>query len=151
MCITPTWHKDVSRSLLTGLHPTPAVCGECPDKALEFIRTYETDGFDRGYYAGPFGYIGRDSADIAVAIRSALVTNYDNGTSNIESSLQQPEPKRQASNRRDNDLWEAKVSVFGGAGIVDGSTVQGEWTEISQKMGVISSLWDDNNFNSTRF
>ena len=31
--------------------------------------------FDRGYYAGPFGYMGRDSADILVAIRSALMTN----------------------------------------------------------------------------
>ena len=68
---------DVSRSLLKGLHPTPAVCGDPPGMAMEFIRNHETYGFDRGYYAGPFGYIGKDSADIVVAIRSALVTNYN--------------------------------------------------------------------------
>ena len=112
--------------------------------ALEFIRKYKI-GFDRGYYAGPFGYIGRDSADIVVAIRSALVTNYDDtSTTNNSgsSSLQQFEfdPNSQ-SNRIDGDLPEAKVSVFGGAGIVDGSTVQEEWTEISHKMGVLSSMF----------
>ncbi|EED90673.1 salicylate biosynthesis isochorismate synthase-like protein, partial [Thalassiosira pseudonana CCMP1335] len=66
---------DVSRSLLKGLHPTPAVCGDGPSPALDFIRTFETTAsFDRGFYAGPFGYIGHDSADIVVAIRSALLT-----------------------------------------------------------------------------
>lgn len=121
---------DVSRSLLKGLHPTPAVCGDSPQAALDFIRTFETDvSFDRGLYAGPFGYLGNDSADIVVAIRSALVTNYREGKmSQIGSD----------STRK---LPESKVSVFGGAGIVDGSTVQGEWTEISHKMGVLSSLF----------
>ncbi|KAL7542853.1 hypothetical protein ACHAXR_012145 [Thalassiosira sp. AJA248-18] len=127
---------DVSRSLLRGLHPTPAVCGDSPATALEFIRKYEAFGFDRGYYAGPFGYIGKDSADIVVAIRSALVTNYHNAG----SSLRQLEQNSQI-NRMSTDLSESKVSVFGGAGIVDGSTVQGEWIETSHKMGVMSSLF----------
>mmetsp|Transcript_21973 Transcript_21973/g.47724 ORF Transcript_21973/g.47724 Transcript_21973/m.47724 type:complete len:2506 (-) Transcript_21973:87-7604(-) len=131
---------DVSRSLLRGLHPTPAVCGDSPATALEFIREYETLGFDRGYYAGPFGYIGHDSADVVVAIRSALVTNYHSGSNNAGSSLQQFEPNCQG-NEIDSELTESKVSVFGGAGIVDGSTVQGEWTETSHKMGVFSSLF----------
>ena len=98
---------DVSRSLLKGLHPTPAVCGDSPGAALEFIRKYETDGFDRGYYAGPFGYIGRDSADIVVAIRSALVTNYD-GCSNY------------AGLQHNSQRNKSKISIFGGAGIADG-------------------------------
>eukprot|EP00984_Skeletonema_dohrnii_P011245 scaffold4470_cov99-Skeletonema_dohrnii-CCMP3373.AAC.6 len=121
---------DVSRSLLKGLHPTPAVCGDSPAAALDFIRSFETDiSFDRGLYAGPFGYLGNDSADIVVAIRSALVTNYQEGRiSQIDSSSPRIRP-------------ESKVSVFGGAGIVDGSTVQGEWTETSHKMGVLSSLF----------
>ena len=126
---------DVSRSLLKGLHPTPAVCGDSPGAALEFIRKYETDGFDRGYYAGPFGYIGHDSADIVVAIRSALVTNYD-GCSNY-SRLQHNSQR----NKIENVPSESKISIFGGAGIVDGSTVQGEWTEISHKVGVLASLF----------
>ena len=137
--------KDVSRSLLKGLHPTPAVCGDSPTKALEFIRKYETlGGFDRGYYAGPFGYIGNDSADIVVAIRSALVTNYDHGagmnSNNVGQSLLQQQQQLDDLDGRD-DNPQSKISVFGGAGIVDGSSVQGEWTETSHKMGVLSSLF----------
>ena len=62
---------EVVRALLENLHPTPAVCGFPKDPALEIIRKYET--YDRGYYAGPFGYIGSDSADVVVAIRSSLL------------------------------------------------------------------------------
>ncbi len=123
---------DISRSLLRGLHPTPAVCGDSPKLALEFIRKYESFGFDRGYYAGPFGYIGHDSADIVVAIRSALVTNFccDVGS----------QPKSR-NNEMENNAPVSKVSTFGGAGIVEGSIVQGEWTEISHKIDVIASLF----------
>ncbi|KAL3810825.1 hypothetical protein ACHAXA_007515, partial [Cyclostephanos tholiformis] len=126
---------DVSRSLLKGLHPTPAVCGDSPCIALEFIRKYETVGFDRGYYAGPFGYIGHDSADIVVAIRSALVTNYDYYSNDAEL--------RHNSQKNENDDVppESKISIFAGAGIVEGSTVQEEWTEISHKVGVLASLF----------
>jgi len=53
------------------LHPTPAV-GGCPtDKAV--VRIRELEGFDRGWYAAPFGSIGGDMVELAVAIRSALV------------------------------------------------------------------------------
>ena len=57
--------------LLKGLHPTPAVAG-CPtDWALKKIQ--ELEGFDRGWYAGPIGYIGHDQTEFAVAIRSGLI------------------------------------------------------------------------------
>ena len=57
--------------VLQALHPTPAVCG-CPrDEALEEIRALEP--FDRGWYAGPVGWIGADEAEFAVGIRSGLV------------------------------------------------------------------------------
>jgi menaquinone-specific isochorismate synthase len=53
------------------LHPTPAV-GGCPTEvAIDRIREWE--GFDRGWYAAPFGVIGRDVVELAVAIRSARV------------------------------------------------------------------------------
>ena len=124
--------SDVSRSLLSSLHPTPAVCGDSPDASLDFIRTFETlASYDRGYFAGPFGYIGHDSTDIIVAIRSGLVTNY-HPRSNLllsnDESLKDTTAK-------------SKISVFAGAGIVEGSTVQGEWTETSHKLGVMSSLF----------
>lgn len=56
--------------ILPALHPTPAVCGLDIEWARDFIRTHE--GFDRGFYAGPIGYITKDHAEFAVAIRSAL-------------------------------------------------------------------------------
>lgn len=57
--------------LLKTLHPTPAVGGYPTDCAVRVIE--EGEPFDRGWYAGPMGWIGRDSAEFAVAIRSGLV------------------------------------------------------------------------------
>jgi menaquinone-specific isochorismate synthase len=57
--------------LLEALHPTPAVAGDPPTRAVERIRTLEP--FDRGWYAGPVGYVGAEDSEFAVAIRSALV------------------------------------------------------------------------------
>ncbi|WP_051141320.1 isochorismate synthase [Salisaeta longa] len=56
---------------LRALHPTPAVGGVPTGEALDFIRTAEP--FDRGWYAGPVGWMGPDAAEFAVAIRSGLV------------------------------------------------------------------------------
>jgi len=57
--------------LLEGLHPTPAVGGVPTDAALTAIR--EQEPFDRGWYAGPVGWVGPDAADFAVGIRSGLL------------------------------------------------------------------------------
>ncbi|HOD66255.1 MAG TPA: isochorismate synthase [candidate division Zixibacteria bacterium] len=56
--------------ILARLHPTPAVGGAPTATARQRIR--ELEAFDRGWYAGPVGWIGADSAEFAVAIRSAL-------------------------------------------------------------------------------
>ena len=98
-----TAHDKVSDDrIIARLHPTPAVAG-CPkEEALRAIKKIEP--FDRGWYAGPVGYVGYDAAEFAVAIRCALV-NHD------------------------------KLSLYAGAGIVEGSTAQGEWNEIETKIG----------------
>jgi menaquinone-specific isochorismate synthase len=57
--------------VLRALHPTPAVGGHPKDGGLKEIRGVET--FDRGWYAGPVGWIGADGAEFAVGIRSGLV------------------------------------------------------------------------------
>ncbi len=59
------------RQLLTLLHPTPAVGGLPKPGALRHIERLEP--FDRGWYAGPVGWIGADAAEFAVGIRSGLV------------------------------------------------------------------------------
>jgi menaquinone-specific isochorismate synthase len=60
-----------SWALLRHLHPTPAVGGYPAKAAIEAIR--EAEHFDRGWYAGPVGWVGRDSAEFAVALRCGLV------------------------------------------------------------------------------
>jgi menaquinone-specific isochorismate synthase len=62
---------ETDADLLRSLHPTPAVGGSPRDEALRWID--EAEPFDRGWYAGPVGWVGADSAEFAVGIRSALV------------------------------------------------------------------------------
>ncbi|UCG61594.1 MAG: bifunctional demethylmenaquinone methyltransferase/2-methoxy-6-polyprenyl-1,4-benzoquinol methylase UbiE [Candidatus Zixiibacteriota bacterium] len=58
-------------SLLASLHPTAAVGGYPRDNVMAEIGKLE--GFDRGWYSGPVGWIGRGESEFAVAIRSALL------------------------------------------------------------------------------
>jgi menaquinone-specific isochorismate synthase len=87
--------------VIGALHPTPAVGGYPKKEALEGIRALEP--FDRGWYAGPVGWVGAEGAEFAVGIRSGLV-------------------------RGDT------LALYSGAGIVAGSTPEGEWAEVEQKI-----------------
>jgi len=59
-------------SLLSRIHPTPAVGGYPTQPALRFIAEHEAD--ERGWYAGPIGWIdAHDNADFAVALRSGVI------------------------------------------------------------------------------
>ncbi len=58
-------------NILSTLHPTPATCGYPQKKALDFIQEYES--FERGYYAGPIGWLSSEKAEVAVGIRCALI------------------------------------------------------------------------------
>ena len=53
------------------LHPTPAVGGVPAGAALRFLGEHE--GLDRGLYAGVVGWVGEGRAELAVALRSALI------------------------------------------------------------------------------
>lgn len=88
--------------LLRRLHPTPAVGGSPRQAAMGWVDRLE--GFDRGWYTGPAGWIGADSCEFAVAIRCGLVFN--------------------------NRLF-----LYAGAGIVEGSSPGSEWAEIENKIG----------------
>ena len=87
--------------ILASLHPTPAVCGIPRNVALSILTGSEV--FDRGWYAGPVGWLGSDGKGIFVpALRSAVSTG-----------------------RR----WR----LFAGAGIVPGSDPALEWEETELK------------------
>jgi menaquinone-specific isochorismate synthase len=89
--------------LVEALHPTPAVGGLPPDRALRTIR--DTEPFDRGWYAAPVGWF--DAAgygSFAVAIRSAVAS---------------PDDER--------------VTMFAGVGLVTDSDPDREWDEVQLK------------------
>jgi menaquinone-specific isochorismate synthase len=59
--------------LVERLHPTPAVGGYPRERAASTI--WELEEIDRGWYAGPFGWMDLDgSGDFSVAIRSAMLS-----------------------------------------------------------------------------
>ena len=59
-------------ALAERLHPTPAVGGQPREAALALIAEHE--GFDRGWYAGPVGWLGADGdGELMVALRCGLL------------------------------------------------------------------------------
>jgi menaquinone-specific isochorismate synthase len=74
--------------LMQILHPTPALGGTPRSNALAFIEQHEP--FSRGYYGAPIGWSSDVYADVAVAIRSAMIENCDlhlfAGTGIVEGS-----------------------------------------------------------------
>jgi len=71
--ITGTTRDETGLLLLAGrLHPTPAVGGAPRETALAMIEEHE--GFDRGWYAGPIGWLGADGdGELVVALRCGLI------------------------------------------------------------------------------
>ena len=94
-------------SLAALLHPTPAVGGEPRDLALELIA--DNEGFERGWYAGPIGWV--DSAgdgELVVALRCAVVSG-------------------------------RSAALLAGCGIVADSDAAREWEESRNKMQVVAA------------
>jgi menaquinone-specific isochorismate synthase len=84
------------------LHPTPAVGGTPRAAALDAIRALE--GFDRGRYAGPVGWVdAHGDGEWAIALRGA-------------------------------ELDGARARLVAGAGIVAGSDPEAEWAETQAKL-----------------
>lgn len=96
-------------ALAEQLHPTPAVGGEPRDAALALIAEHE--GFDRGWYAGPVGWLGADGdGELMVALRCGLVEGQ-------------------------------RATLFAGCGIVADSDPAREWEESRMKLRpVVSAL-----------
>jgi isochorismate synthase len=84
------------------LHPTPAVGGAPRAEALRLIRANE--GLDRGWYAGPVGWMDvGGQGEFVVAIRSALLAG-------------------------------SEATLFAGCGIVGGSDPEAEYAESQLKL-----------------
>ena len=83
------------------LHPSPAVGGTPRAAAVDAIRALE--GFDRGHYAGPVGWVdARGDGEWAIALRGAQLDGN-------------------------------RARLVAGAGIVEGSDPDAEWAETQAK------------------
>ncbi|HEX3622742.1 MAG TPA: isochorismate synthase [Acidimicrobiales bacterium] len=92
-------------AVATRLHPTPAVAGVPCAAALAAIA--ELEGFDRGLYAGPVGWVdARGDGDWALALRGATLDG-------------------------------SRARLVAGAGIVAGSDPDAEWAETEAKLGAM--------------
>jgi menaquinone-specific isochorismate synthase len=87
--------------LLSSLHPTPAVCGL--PQAVSRTQINNLESFDRGWYAGPVGYVSKQQCEFAVGIRSGVLEG-------------------------------DSLTVYTGAGIVEGSDPDREWQELDHKL-----------------
>jgi isochorismate synthase len=96
-------------SLADLLHPTPAVGGKPRDVALALVEEHE--GFDRGWYAGPIGWLGADGdGELYVALRCGIVDH-------------------------------TRATLFAGCGIVADSDAAAEWEESRMKLrAVVTAL-----------
>jgi len=89
-------------AVIERLHPTPAVGGAPRQSALDGIP--ELEGFRRGWYAGPIGWINANGrGEFSVAIRSGLINKNH-------------------------------AIFYAGCGIVDGSDPDSEWAETELKL-----------------
>ena len=106
--ITGTLRDEAGLLSLGGqLHPTPAVGGAPRDVALDLIAEHE--GFDRGWYAGPIGWLGADGdGELMVALRCGLVAGRD-------------------------------ATLFAGCGIVADSDPGREWDESRLKLRTMTT------------
>lgn len=94
-------------ALAERLHPTPAVGGEPRDAALALIGEHE--GFERGWYAGPVGWLGADGdGELMVALRCGLVDGQ-------------------------------QATLYAGCGIVADSDPAREWEESRMKLRPVAS------------
>ncbi len=94
-------------TLVERLHPTPAVGGMPRALALELIA--EEEPIERGWYAGPLGWIDRHGdGEFVVALRSGVIHR-------------------------------SRVWLFAGCGIVADSDPEQEWDESSAKLLALGS------------
>ena len=94
-------------ALVDRLHPTPAVGGQPREIARQLLD--ELEHLDRGWYAGPFGWLDRGGdGEFVVAIRSAIVHG-------------------------------STASLFAGCGIMADSDPAREWEESAMKLRAVAT------------
>lgn len=103
---------DTSKTgdVIAALHPTPAVCGMPQEEAQAFIR--ENESFDRHYYSGFIGTLGKANIDLYVSLRCMHI--HANPTT---------------------------IDFYAGGGLLPDSMEEEEWRETEAKMQTMKALF----------
>jgi isochorismate synthase len=106
--VTATLHEPQGAlRMAERLHPTPAVGGAPRELALELIG--EEEHLERGWYAGPLGWLDRrGDGDLVVALRAGVVDG-------------------------------ERATLFAGCGIMADSDPDREWAESTSKLRALGS------------
>lgn len=105
--LTADMHPGVGLvETVEAMHPTAAICGTPTATAARLLRQIE--GFDRGRYGGPVGWLdAHGGGELALALRCGQVEEGASG---------------------------ARIRLYAGAGIVDGSDPDAEVAETDHKL-----------------
>lgn len=115
--------------VLQYLHPTPAVCGEPKDTALQFIENHES--YNRAYYAGFLGEINI----LNTTERNKRLTNVENSA--YKSVGKQT---RLFVNLRCMQMIDHQAIIYVGGGITKDSKPENEWQELLAKLQTVKSV-----------
>lgn len=105
--LTADLHPGVDLlQVVEAMHPTAAICGT--PTAVAARRLAEIEGFDRGRYGGPVGWVdAAGGGELALALRCGQLESADGGR---------------------------RIRLFAGAGIVEGSDPDAEVAETDHKL-----------------
>lgn len=117
------------KSIISTIHPTPAVCGLPKEEAKQFIL--KNENYNREYYTG---FLGELNLDITSAPRS--------GKRNIENRAYAVNKKSTQLyvNLRCMQLVKNTALVYVGGGITETSNAESEWKETISKSLVIKNV-----------
>ncbi len=117
------------KDLLQQLHPTPAVCGDPKENALQFIL--QNEGYNRDYYSGFLG-------ELNMTKTQNRNTNWRNTENNAYKSLKTV--SNFYVNLRCMQILGTEAQLYVGGGITKDSNPQSEWHEIMAKLQTVKSV-----------
>lgn len=121
--------KSDLKSIITALHPTPAVCGFPKQKAKDFIL--ENENYNREFYTGFLG-------ELNIKISKTRNTNRRNIENNAYAVV-----KTQSNfyvNLRCMQIKDNKAIIYVGGGITKASNAEKEWIETQNKAKTIGDI-----------
>jgi isochorismate synthase len=123
-----SWQSNLE-SIISALHPTPAVCGMPKKEAMEFILKNESH--NRGFYSG---YLGELNYESKSTLKSSK-RNIENRAYSISRKCTQLYVNLRCMQIKDN-----AAIVYVGGGITKSSNPLKEWEETVAKSKVIKSI-----------